>query len=327
MTPSADNSAAERKKKLISVVLPSYNHAPIIRPYYEAISTFMQAQDRYDYELVYVDDGSRDNSVDIIREIAAADPHVGMIALARNYGQQRALFAGLERAKGDYVVLLDGDFQYPPDVIVQLVDAMGDKHGLGSGIRQQRADPFFTVLASKFGNWLLRRQLSVQMQDVGSVKAVSRVLADRILAHRHAFSDVHPTAFSLRPSIAEVPVVHLPRPYGSSGWTFWRRTKLFLDFYIIVNEDHFSSVFKGGFFAIGLSGVLAAGGILVEWLYWPELPLLTLLLIAMLALSTGIGLVGWSLSMPLLIRIYKQNTGSPTAFVREEIAAKPDKPA
>ncbi|KGF71697.1 hypothetical protein DO97_16095 [Neosynechococcus sphagnicola sy1] len=232
-----------RSQPLISVVIPSYNDEPIIRPFYDAIVQTLGSQLDYGFELIYVDDGSVDPSPHTLSQLAKEDQRVTFIELCRNYGQQRALFAGLSVAKGDYVVTIDGDYQYPPEVILQLVQAMGHQYEMASGIRTHRRDNWCDILASKLGNLIIRKILAVNLQDFGSVKAFSRPLVDRILALRHYFSDVYPIALSLHPTFVEVKVLHKQRPSGRSHWNLWMRLKLYLYFYIGYSDDHFQIPF------------------------------------------------------------------------------------
>ncbi len=301
---------------MISVVLPSYNDADLIRPFYDAIRACLENQDRYAWELVYVDDGSRDHSVEVLAALAAEDSRVTAIEFERNFGQQRAMFAGLKHARGDYVVLLDGDFQYEPRAILDLVNAMGPEHEMASGVRLDRKDDALTVYASRIGNWIISRHLSEPLRDFGSVKALSRRLVDAVLEQSHTCSDVHPTAFAMRPRTVQVEVVHLPRTRGSSGWGFWKRVKLFFDFYILVNADHFSPLFTLGAFSCALAAAFVPGHLILAPIFgYAAQPLLSFAVAILLGLF-GSGLLAWSITMSLLIKVYRQNTGMAPFRVR-----------
>jgi undecaprenyl-phosphate 4-deoxy-4-formamido-L-arabinose transferase len=312
------------RKPLISVVLPSYNDAQLIEPFYGAIVNCLGGQERYDWELVYVDDGSRDNSVEVLERLAARDSRVTVVVFERNFGQQRALFAGLQRSRGDFAVLLDGDFQYEPRAILDLVDAMTPEHEMASGVRRDRKDDFWTVQASKIGNKLISRHLSSPLKDFGSVKALSRPLIDAVIEQSHTCADVHPTAFAMRPKTIQVEVVHLPRTTGRSGWGFWKRVKLFFDFYILVNTNHFSPMFSTG----AALSALAVAFPPAQWLYarlsGAETDLLLGVAIALLLAISGAGLIAWSLAMSLMIKIYKQNTRMPPFRVRQVVSHRKD---
>ena len=105
---------------LISIVVPVYNEEENIAIFYNAVTKVMSGLS-YEYELIYVDDGSTDSSVVILREIAKLDARVKVVLLARNFGHQTALTCGLDYAKGDAVITMDGDMQHPPALIPELI--------------------------------------------------------------------------------------------------------------------------------------------------------------------------------------------------------------
>lgn len=108
-------------RELLSVVVPVYNEAENLRPLHQALTRQLTALD-LDYEVIFVDDGSRDGSLAVLRELHAADPHVKAVSLSRNFGHQNALTAGLEHAAGDAVIAMDADLQQPPELIPQMVE-------------------------------------------------------------------------------------------------------------------------------------------------------------------------------------------------------------
>lgn len=304
-------------KKLISVVLPSFNDRPIIQPYFEAITATMDGQDRYDYELIYIDDGSSDGSQEELRALAEAHPQVTYIELMRNYGQQRALFAGLTRARGDYVITLDGDYQYEPEVILQLVDAMGTEYDLASGIRNQRKDHLADILASRIGNALISNILKIKLQDFGSVKAFSRRVTDRVLGMKHYYSDVLPSALSLHPSCVEVRVDHRERLFGKSHWNIWMRLRLYVDLYVAYKDDQFQIPFQAGTM---LSIFGAAGGVsllLYKTILSHQMTYVEIGFAAFMVVALGFLVMAWSLTMSFLTKVYKQNVFSEPYVIRE----------
>ncbi|MGE0483638.1 MAG: glycosyltransferase family 2 protein [Gammaproteobacteria bacterium] len=303
-------------RPLISVVIPSYNDREIILPYFTAISATLDGQDEFDYELIYVDDGSSDDSQQVLRELAAGQQRVTYVELMRNYGQQRALFAGLSESKGDYVVTLDGDYQYEPEVILQLVAALRSGFDLVSGVRKQRKDNIKDVLTSRWGNAVIKAVLGIDVADFGAVKAFSRALVERILVLRHYYSDVYPTAYALRPTITEVPVDHRERLSGTSHWNTWMRLRVYADIYMAYTDDQFQTPFKLG---ANLSLLGATGGsaltlykaVLSHAMSFVEIWFATFVVVVL-----GISAMAWSLTMALLSRIYKQNISRQPYAVR-----------
>ena len=124
---------------MVSVVIPIYNEEEIIPILHDAIGNAMGKVDDK-WELVYVNDGSKDSSLELLRELQAADPHVVVVDLSRNWGHMGALHAGMETARGDAIVLMDGDFQDPPEVLPQLVAAWRDGAQVVTAVRRSRRE-------------------------------------------------------------------------------------------------------------------------------------------------------------------------------------------
>jgi glycosyltransferase involved in cell wall biosynthesis len=306
-------------RPLISVVLPSYNDRDIIRPYYEAITRTLDADERFAYELIYVDDGSSDGSQATLETIAEQDQRVTYIELVRNFGQQRALFAGLSEAKGKYVVTLDGDFQYEPTVILDLITAMGENYDLASGIRTRRKGTLLEKSTSKLANTIIRRAMGVDVQDFGSVKAFSRPLVQKILRLRHFYSDVYPAAFLVGPSVVEVPVDHRERYTGSSHWNFWMRWRVYLDLYIAYGKDEFQLPFKFGVFVTLFGAFLLVFSFGFKTLLHHEATYAQLGILSTLLALIGLFFAFWSLMMSFLVRVYKQNIWGEPYMIRRTV--------
>lgn len=304
-------------RKLISVVLPSYNDREIILPLYEAMCNEFKDHERYDYEIIYVDDGSSDGSQHTLKQLAEQDPSVTFIELFRNYGQQRALFAGLSIAKGDYVVTLDGDFQYGPEVVNQLVDAMGDEYDAASGIRTRRKDPLWGKLTSRVGNNFIRNILKVDIQDFGSVKAFSRDLVNQITAMKHQYSDVYPAALSLHPKLVEVPVIHKDRYAGSSHWNLFKRIRLYVDLFISYGDHQFDIIFKTGLTGLILTPILLVYLICHKLFFSHSLTYTEIIFISALSGAVSLFVSSWAIQMGYIIRIYKQNVSSSPVTLRK----------
>jgi glycosyltransferase involved in cell wall biosynthesis len=308
-----------KRKKIISVVLPSFNDDPIILPYYKAITDKLESQMKYDFELIYVDDGSHDGSPATLQALSESDPRVTYIELFRNYGQQRALFAGLAASKGDYVITLDGDFQYGPEVILQLVEAMSDKYDLASGIRIKRQDPPFERATSYIGNHLIQKIFHSDIKDFGSVKCFSRILVDKITSYRHCFSDVYPAALSLHPSTIEIPVEHRERPVGTSHWNLWMRLNIYLNLYATYSDSRMHlSLALGilttllGIFAIGAwSAYSLVGSVGIYFL--------PIFMLCLLVFFTGIIMSYTAIIIHYLLRIYLQNSFTAPFTIRKVV--------
>src|SRR3989338_9277513 len=173
----------EKQRPLLSLIIPSYNDRDIIHPFYDAIDAVLKGQTRYDWEIIYIDDGSTDGSVNILKQLASQHSEVSFIELARNFGQQKACFTGLKHVHGDVVILLDGDYQYNPSCLQPLADKVMEGFDIVSGIRISRKDPLQMRLTSWIGQYFIRRILKISVGDFGSVKALSRFLVQQMLKY------------------------------------------------------------------------------------------------------------------------------------------------
>ena len=299
--------------RLLSIVIPSYNDAPIIRPFHAAIVGELERQSRWRWEIVYVDDGSIDNSREILKEIAAADRRVTALFLLHNFGQQRALFAGLEHARGDVVVTIDGDYQYEPSAILALAEGIKDGVDLVSGIRRLRNDPIANVFFSAIGNAVLRSVLGTRLEDFGSAKAYSRALVDRVLLMRHRHSDVLPAALSLRPRVAEVVVEHRRRPYGHSHWNVWMRIMILVDVFVLYGHRRTDLALKLGMAAILAAPLLALAGSVAPGPWWMWL------IAGVYTATVGVGFIAWTLLLRYVVKIHRNDVSGEPYVLAEKV--------
>ena len=146
------------------------NDAESLVPFLQEIADVFINQKDYVYELIVVDDGSTDNSVEKILEYSKSSPNIKLIELSRNFGQQIALYVGLTQSKGQIMVTVDGD-GHPPECIIKLADAIRDGYEMASGNRKNRQDDIFGRITSKIGAYLIKRVLDQTITDFGSIKA------------------------------------------------------------------------------------------------------------------------------------------------------------
>jgi len=167
---SQDGDAPE-----ISVFLPVFNEEPNLRPLHEKLDRSL-AQLGRSAEIIYVDDGSSDGSLSVLREIAAGDSRVRVIALRRNYGQTPAMAAGIDAARGEVLIPMDADLQNDPADIVRLLEKLDEGFDVVSGWRKRRRDPLITrKIPSQMANWLISKIGGVPLHDYGcSLKAYRR---------------------------------------------------------------------------------------------------------------------------------------------------------
>jgi len=324
----ADGVSAEDgfsvEKPDVSVVVPVYNEVESLPLLLEAIASALVGSS-YTYEIICVDDGSRDGSAELLKQLALVRHDLRAVLLRRNYGQTAAMAAGFYYAVGKAVVTLDGDLQNDPADIPLLLAKLAEGYDLVSGWRKKRQDAAVTrLLPSKIANWLIGRVTGVKLHDYGcSLKAYRTELVQDM----HLYGELHrflpALAFIEGARITEMPVRHHPRRFGKSKYGLWRTFRVLMDLLTIWFMKTFLTRPMHVFGLFGL-GSIALG--MVIGLYLTFLKLMgasigdrPLLILAVLLLVTGVQLFVFGLLAELLMRTYHESQGRPIYRVREVI--------
>ena len=214
---------------MLSVVIPVYNEAESLSPLYEELVAVALAE-RYVLDVVFVDDGSSDNSWSAIERLAAGDPRIRGVRFRRNFGKAAALSAGFHAAQGELVMTLDADLQDDPREIPRFLAKMRDGYDVVSGWKQVRHDPWHKVLPSRLFNRLVGLLTGVRLHDHNcGMKCYRREIFDevRLYGELHRFVPVLAHARGFR--VGEVVINHRPRKFGHSKYGVKRFVKGFLD--------------------------------------------------------------------------------------------------
>jgi undecaprenyl-phosphate 4-deoxy-4-formamido-L-arabinose transferase len=213
----------------VSIVVPVYNEAANLDRLHARLVPVLEGTGRR-YEVIFIDDGSTDGSLDVLRRLQDAHAAVRVISLNRNYGQHAAVFAGLDHARGDVIVTLDADLQNPPEEIPRLLEQVDRGHDAVGGWRQNRRDPAVRRLFSWGMNRLTSFTVGVRMQDYGCMlRAYRRELVQVLRGCRETSSFIPALANSFARSPVEVPVAHEDRANGHSSYGPFRLLRLALD--------------------------------------------------------------------------------------------------
>ena len=213
----------------LSVVVPVFNESESLGDLHHRLTQTLKELGR-PHEIIFVDDGSGDGSADVLRALHAQDRAVRVVRFNRNYGQHAAVFAGMERARGDVVVTLDADLQNPPEEIGRLLAALGDGVDVVGGRRVSRHDPWLRRLASWAVNRVTSAVVGVRMRDYGCMlRAYRRSVVDQILACQGVSHFIPALANTFATSVAEVSVAHGPRAHGGSRYGLLRLLGLNFD--------------------------------------------------------------------------------------------------
>ena len=214
----------------ISIVVPFHNEEGNIAGMYGSLRSVMERTGKT-YELIFVDDGSRDRTGLLLREIAAFDPLVTVVRLSRNYGQTSALAAGFAQARGEYVVAMDGDLQHDPAEIPLLVAKLAEGYDIVSGWRKERRDNFWLRrIPSRCANWLMAKISNVDIRDFGSTfKAYRRDMLERLPLYGEMHRFIPAIASAYGALICEVPIHIVDRKNGRSHYGLSRTFRVLFD--------------------------------------------------------------------------------------------------
>ncbi|MBV8054191.1 MAG: glycosyltransferase [Deltaproteobacteria bacterium] len=222
-------SGASLAHESVSVVIPVYNEAANLPVLWARIRPILR-DSAWEWEIVFVDDGSTDDSLEILREYSHEDPRVRVVELARNFGQHSALLAGFRNSAGDVVVTLDADLQNPPEEIPRLLEAISQGNDVVGGWRAARQDRIYRRVASQMHNRITSAIVGVPMHDYGCMlRAYRRHIVDMVVACDEKAAFVPALANSFAKRVAEVPVVHEQRHDGESKYNLFRLAHLSLN--------------------------------------------------------------------------------------------------
>lgn len=258
----------------LSVVIPLFNEEESVEPLVHRVSSVLESND-IDYELILVDDGSKDQTWNKIEILKEHYPEIKGIKFRRNFGQTAAMVAGFDHARGKYLSTMDGDLQNDPADIPRMLKMLEDENwDIVSGWRKDRKDHFSRVLPSRIANFIISKTTGVYLHDYGCSLKIYRADCIRPI---HAYGEMHrffPALASMTgASVVEMPVNHLSRRFGKSKYGFSRIFKVFSDIFSMNLIIRFSSTPLVGFSICALPfaalttffGVLAVFAALLGW--------------------------------------------------------------
>ena len=226
----------------LSIIVPFFNEEESIARLHAAVVDAVSPL-QVDFEMVFVDDGSSDKTVEIATEIARADPRVRVVKFRRNYGQTPAMAAGIEHARGKVLVTMDGDLQNDPADIGQFLAKIDEGYDIVVGWRHNRQDKLVSrKIPSKIANWLIGKVTGVPIKDNGcSLKAFRAALIKQIPLYSEMHRFIPAMASIAGPRIAEIKVRHHARQFGKSKYGLSRVYKVLLDLLVIKTVASFTS--------------------------------------------------------------------------------------
>jgi len=294
----------------VSVVVPTYNELDNVQLLYEQLHGVLKDLDR-PYEILFVDDGSTDGTTARLKGLAEQDSHVKVICFRRNYGQTAAMQAGLQMARHDAIVTLDGDLQNDPEDIPMMLAKLAEGYDLVHGWRKKRQDKWLSrKLPSKIANWLISRTTRFPIHDLGcTLKVIRREIAQELELYGEMHRFIPILAHQRGARCAEVVTNHRARQFGETKYGIGRTFRVVLDLLTIkFLLDYLASPMKC-FGKIGLwclAGAFISGAATVGMKLFAGVSILgnPFLLVAILSMLASGQFMGLGLLGEVATRIY-----------------------
>jgi glycosyltransferase involved in cell wall biosynthesis len=322
-------------QKDLSLVIPVYNEVENLRPLLTEITTALSGQN-LNYEVIFIDDGSRDGSFELMRELAQANPHVVAIRFRRNHGQTAAFAAGFAHTQGKYILTMDADRQNNPADIPQMLAKIEEGYDVVNGWRENRQDGFLLrKVPSYLANRLIARLSQVPLRDRG---CSLRLFRAEVVKDLHLYGELHrfiPELVNFAGfTMSEVPVSHRARVAGKSKSGISRTFRVILDLITILFLRRYSDrpmqlfgslgiVFSslGVLFGLYLTGIKVWALVQDGWIGFQTTDIgeRPLLLLAVLLIILGVQFLVMGLIAELMVRTYYETQNKPTYYIKEII--------
>lgn len=309
----------------VSIIIPAYNEETSLKVLVDELGYFLKSFD-YKYEVIFVDDGSKDNSFNILKDAAMENPNFKILKLRRNYGQSAAMLAAIDYATGDVIVPLDADLQNDPNDIPKLLNLISEGYDLVSGWRKNRQDRAIdrklpSMIANKIISWVS----GINLHDYGcSLKAYRKDVLDgvRLYGELHRFLPICASWNGAK--VTEIEVNHKPRIFGKSKYGLSRTYKVILDLIVLKFLSDFSTkpiYFFGGFsiFSFISAILLTSWSLYLKIFKGIDLDATPLLIFAAVFTIVSVQLLLMGILADLIMRTYFESQNKKTYQVRESV--------
>jgi len=307
----------------LSLVIPVFNEYDNLLSLQEEILAVM-GEMALDYEIIYVDDGSTDQSLARLKEIAAHHARVTVIQLRRNFGQTAAISAGIDFARGEVVVCMDADLQNDPADIPRLLAKLSEGYDLVSGWRKKRQDHWLRRnLTSTIANRIISLITRVKLHDYGcTLKAYRRDLLNHIRLYSQMHRFIPALAEQVGASLTEIPVNHRPRRHGKSKYGLGRTFNVILDLLAVKFLSSFAlrplNIFGGSGLALIVLSLVSGSVMVFQKIAYNQSIIQTpLLLLSALLFILGFQSILMGLTAELVIRTYYESQNKPIYVIRQ----------
>ena len=308
-------------KQLISIIVPVFNESESIGLLLDEVINVMSLH-KFNFELIVVNDGSKDNTQKVLKQLTLKIKELSVISLRKNYGQTAAMSAGFDNSKGDIVITLDGDLQNDPNDIPTLISEINDGYDLICGWRFDRKDKLINrKIPSKIANKLIAHVTGLKLHDYGcSLKAFKKEIIDdiKLYGELHRFLPVLANIEGAR--IKEIKVNHRIRQYGSSKYGIDRTFRVLMDLLTVWFMTKFLTRPMYGFGFVGIISILISlamsSYLIVLKIMGEDIGNRPLLMFALILGIAGVQLFSFGLLSELLIRTYHESQSRPIYRIR-----------
>ncbi|MDV6344227.1 glycosyltransferase family 2 protein [Nitrosomonas sp. Is37] len=311
------------RNQCLSIVVPCFNEGDGLNAFFSRLESVLTELGKYDYEIVCIDDGSRDNTLEVLCRHAERNPHIIVLELSRNFGKEAALTAGIDAARGDAVILLDADLQHPPELIVEMVRKWESGSDVVLARRKSRETDhplkqFFTQWFYQLHNWISECTIP---RDVGDFRLMDKRVVEALkhLPERRRFMKGLFAWVGFRQSVVEFVVE--PRKSGKSSFTVRRLWALALEGITSFSTVPLSVWIYIGFSVAMLALIYGCWIIIKTLAFGIDVPNYVSLLAAVLFLG-GIQLMGIGVLGEYIGRIYSESKQRPVYIIRQRYGGK-----
>ncbi len=295
---------------MISIIIPFLNEEDSLKELYGRLISSLKEQQ--EFEIIFVNDGSTDTSLEIVFELAKKDKRIKIVSFKRNKGKSAALTAGFEKAKGERIITMDADLQDQPEEINKLIKKLDEGFDLVSGWKKKRYDKKIFVCFSRIFNWLIRKTTNLQIHDINcGFKAYKREVVDNLNLYGDFYRFIPVLAAQEGFNVGEVEISHAERKYGHSKYGVSKFFKGFFDLTIVLFLINFKTKPFRLFGTAGISlftlGTIILTYLTIIWFSGQAIGRRPLLIFGMLLVIVGIQLFSLGLIAELLVSVKEEN--------------------
>jgi glycosyltransferase involved in cell wall biosynthesis len=324
-TPAQYERSNSKMAPFLSIIVPLYNEELVIREMYRRLSDVLETN-QLDYEIVLINDGSRDETLSIAKQLCETNKRIKLVSFSRNFGHQIAITAGMDIVSGQIAVIIDADLQDPPEIILQMIEKWREGYEVVYGVRKQRkGESFFKLATAALFYRTLRRMTPLQIPvDTGDFRLMDRKVVEQLKTMRERSRFVRGMVSWVGFKQGKVEYIRDTRAAGETKYPFTKMLKFAIDGILSFSQIPLRLSSGFGFLCSVISFVMLIYGVAAKYLH-PEtiIPGWTSIFVASLFLG-GVQLISIGILGEYLARIHEEIKGRPLYIIDEQINFEPD---